>query len=179
MVKRHPGIGQPLGPFRLVFGPTRPLPLTYVENCAEAFARVVGAESTFGKTYNVTDKEAVSAWRHQGRCLRELGERGWRVPVPYVAGLAAARCATWVSRWLYSGKGKLPGILMPNRFRARFRPLRFDSSSLPPAAGTHELYNYDEAWRRIKQPTRGGEAPSPAAAEATSELAGAGAGAAS
>lgn len=148
------GIGQPVGPLRLVFGGARPLPLTYVENAAEAFARTLDEPATHGETYNVLDTPSVSAWRHQGRCLRELKQRGWRLYVPHAAGLLGARIATWCSKALYRGKGKLPGILMPVRFRARFRPLRFDPSKLRAAIGPHERFTYDEAWRRIT----GGEA---------------------
>ncbi|MEO0529853.1 MAG: NAD(P)-dependent oxidoreductase [Planctomycetota bacterium] len=148
------GIGQPIGPLRLVFGPQRPLPLTYVENCAEAFARVLDVPITVGETYNVLDTPFVSAWKHQDRCRRELGERYWRVPVPDWLAMAGAHTATLVSKTLYRGKGKLPGILMPNRFRARFRPIRFDASKLHAAIGPFEKRSYDEAWQRISDARR-------------------------
>lgn len=165
------GIGQPLGPFRIVIGGTRPLPLTYVENCAEAFARVLDKPGTVGETYNVVDTPTVSAWKHQGRTLRETGERGWRVYLPYGVGLFEARVATWISKWLYRGRGKLPGVLMPNRYRARFRPVGFGTEKLRSAIGKHERFTYNEAWRQIAETkavteqTTQAEAPAPPTAE--------------
>lgn len=147
------GIGQPMGPLRLVFGSGRPLPLTYVDNCAEAFAKVLDAPVAIGETYNVLDEPFVSAWKHQGRCRRELGERYWRVPVPNWFAMAGTRLATWISKSLYRGKGKLPGILMPGRFRARFRPIKFDASKLHAAIGAFEKYDYDAAWAHAKTPS--------------------------
>ena len=143
------GIGQPLGPLRIVIGGTRPLPLTYVENCAEAFARVLESPNTIGETFNVVDTPTVSAWKHQGRTLRETEQRGWRVYLPYGVGLFSARVATWISKWLYRGRGKLPGVLMPNRYRARFRPIGFKTEKLRAAIGEYEMHSYDQAWERI------------------------------
>ena len=165
------GIGQPLGPLRIVIGGSRPLPLTYVENCARAFARVLDVSNTIGETYNVVDAPTVSAWQHQGRTLRETGQRGWRLYLPYGVGLFGARAATWISKWLYRGRGKLPGVLMPNRYRARFRPIGFGTEKLRSAIGGHERYTYDQAWERIANPATdavdapAAEAPKPQPAE--------------
>ncbi|TWT97610.1 3 beta-hydroxysteroid dehydrogenase/Delta 5--_4-isomerase [Botrimarina colliarenosi] len=144
------GVGQPIGPLRIVFGGARPLPLTYVENCAAAFAEVLDSTMTIGQTYNVIDAARVTAWRHEGRYLRNTAAKGWRIYVPYLAGLTTARVATWFSRALYRGRGKLPGILTPCRYRARFRPLRFNADKLREAIGAFEAFDYDEAWRHCR-----------------------------
>lgn len=114
-----------LGRMFLVIAPLARLRLTHVANCAAAFAdaALAGAEGTF----NIVDDEQVSAWRYAGRLHRNV-PGVVRVPVPYVLGLATAHAAQWLSRVLFPpGGGKLPGILRPRHFRARFRPMRYDN----------------------------------------------------
>ncbi|CAN0380595.1 unnamed protein product, partial [Ectocarpus sp. 4 AP-2014] len=147
-------IGQNLGPLRIVIGGARALPLTYVENCANAFAKALDTPGAVGQTFNVVDQPTVSAWRHQGRTLRETDQRGWRLYLPYSVGLFGARLATWISRWLYRGKGKLPGVLVPCRYRARFRPLFFPTDKLRETIGPHERFTYGEAWQAVASSRR-------------------------
>lgn len=120
------GAGLHAGPAFLVVGPLSRLPLTHVRNCAAAFASA--AERGARGTFNIVDDERVSAWRYAGALVAE-GRTAFRVPVPYLLGLATAHLAKLVSRILFPPKGgKLPGVLIPRRYRARFRPLRFGSA---------------------------------------------------
>ncbi len=103
------GAGMALGRAFIVIGPRTRLPMTQVRNCARAFA----------------DAAASAAWRYVG-ALRSAGIARCRLPVPYALGLGVAHLASFVSRILFPPSGgKLPGILVPRRYRARFRPLRF------------------------------------------------------
>lgn len=119
------GAGLSLGRAFLVVGPMSRLPLTHVRNCATAFA--IAAERSPGGTYNVVDAERISAWRYAG-ALVASGQASWRIPLPYSAGLGVAYLAKGVSRVLFPPSGgKLPGVLIPRRYRARFRPLCSDA----------------------------------------------------
>jgi nucleoside-diphosphate-sugar epimerase len=114
-----------LGAVCLVVGPFAHLPLTHVENCAAAFADA--AENAAEGTFNIVDDERISAWRYTGR-LYGSARRVLRLPLPYRVGLAIAHAAEAASRVLFPPKGgKLPGILIPRRYRARFKPLRIDN----------------------------------------------------
>jgi nucleoside-diphosphate-sugar epimerase len=75
-------LGESLGPFHLVIGPRRRLPLSYVENCASAIAAAATHPDCAGRTLNVLDADEISAWDYVGTWLRRSGTRGWRVPVP-------------------------------------------------------------------------------------------------
>jgi UDP-glucose 4-epimerase len=109
----------------LVVGPFARLPLTHVRNCAGAFADA--AERGIAGTFNIVDEERVSAWRYVG-ALKAAGTVSFRIPVPYSLGLGIACLANAASRALFPpAGGKLPGLLIPRRYRARFRPLRFGS----------------------------------------------------
>jgi len=120
------GAGTQVGGAFLVIGPFARLPLTHVRNCAAAFADA--AEKGVEGTFNIVDDERVSAWRYAG-ALVARGDASFRLPIPYALGIGLAHCAKTVSRVLFPPRGgKLPGILDPRRYRARFRPLRFGNA---------------------------------------------------
>ena len=123
-------LGQKLGPLHLAIGPLAHLPLTHVENCADCFVAALERPQSSGQTYNVVDTDEVTAWQYLGEHLRRLGGRYVRVPVPYWMGMSLARLAKLTSDVLFKGKGKLPSILVPARFAARFKPLRYDTRKL-------------------------------------------------
>jgi UDP-glucose 4-epimerase len=140
------GIGHAVGPVQLVFGGARALPLTYVENCADCVAVVLDHPRAAHETFNVLDSQDVSAWRYAGKVNRQVPQKRLRVYVPYAAGMAAATAATAVSRLLFGRQGKLPSILVPARFRARFRPVKFRRNKLADRLGWQPPYTFATAW---------------------------------
>lgn len=123
--------GISVGKVFLVIAPFARLRLTHVTNCAAAF--VDAAEKKVPGVFNIVDDEQVSAWRYAGRLVRN---RQLRLPLPYTAGLAIAQLAKLTSRVLFPPKGgKLPGILTPRHYRARFKPLRYDNRRAKDALG--------------------------------------------
>jgi UDP-glucose 4-epimerase len=121
-------VGPAAGPLQIVYGIGRRLPLSHVENCADAFAAAAEDPRAAGRTFNIVDGHDVTAWRYAGVYLRSTGRRAVRLPVPYFIALAVTHAATAVSRLLFGASGKLPGVLVPARFQARFKPLRFSNS---------------------------------------------------
>jgi UDP-glucose 4-epimerase len=120
-------LGQRVSPVHLVFGGSTRIPLTHVVNCADLFATAAEHARAIGETFNVVDDDAVRVWGYLGEYLRRTGAGGARVPVPYAVALAGARLAHWSSRRYFRGRGKLPSLLVPCRFEARFKPLRFSN----------------------------------------------------
>lgn len=118
------GAGLGLGRLFLVIAPLSRLRLTHVENCAAAF--VAAAEKRIAGTFNIIDDEQVSAWRYAGG-LNDRGSGRIRIPVPYQAGLAMAHLAAMAGHLLPPVGRKLPAVLNPREYRARFKPLRYDS----------------------------------------------------
>jgi len=129
------GLGQKLGRWHLVFGPSTRLPLTYVENCADCFAEAVENPQAVGATFNVVDGHEISIWHYLGEYLHRTGAREYRIPVPYGLALTSVRLADWINRQLCQGKAKLPGLLIPCRFQARFKPVRFSTRKLQEVLG--------------------------------------------
>jgi 2-alkyl-3-oxoalkanoate reductase len=124
------GLGQRFGSVHLVIGPATRLPLTHVDNCADLFALCVDAPAAAGETFNVVDSDEVRIWQYLSDYLRRSGEAGWRIPVPYRLAYATAQVASATSKWIFNGKGKLPSVLVPCRFEARFKPLRFSNAKV-------------------------------------------------
>jgi nucleoside-diphosphate-sugar epimerase len=125
-----PGITAGRGRVHVVFGLQNLLPLTYVENCADAFVFCLERPATIGKTFNVVDGPGVPAWQYVGEYLRRTGQNGVRVPMPYRAGLLAARAAEAVNGLAFAGRGRLPSLLHEARYVARHKPLSFSNARL-------------------------------------------------
>jgi nucleoside-diphosphate-sugar epimerase len=142
------GTGASFGKLHVVFGRTRRLPTTYVENCAECFALAMEKQAHGVSTLNVVDDELPRASEFTKRGLKALGQPGVVVPVPYVCGMTAARAASAVSSLCFRAGGKLPSLLVPGRFQARFRPLRFSNAAAKNALGWQPRWDYESAWKR-------------------------------
>jgi UDP-glucose 4-epimerase len=141
-------LGQQLGPVHLVFGPRTRLPLTHVENCAHLFAEAVQNPRAVGETFNVIDNDDVRIWNYLGTYLRRTGRRGLRLPIPYGLALAGVHIAQGISKGIFRGKGKLPSLLVPCRFEARFKPLRFSNRKAREVLGWQPPLDLAECLRR-------------------------------
>ena len=114
---------------QFVIGPGRQLPLTYVDNCADAFVRAAEHPAAAGETFNVVDGFRVSAWRYAGKIARGRGVKIVRVPVPYWITKITALCADALRHIVFGERGKLPALLRPQQL-AYMRPLRFSNRKL-------------------------------------------------
>ena len=100
------------------------------------------------RVFNLLDSDSVRAWRYVGEHFKRTPEPGLRIFVPYwVAGMAV-RLIHRVSILVSRGRGKLPSILVPTRFAARFKPVRFTSRRLRDELGWRGPYNFNEALER-------------------------------
>lgn len=143
-----PGIAQQLGALHLVFGLAARLPLTYVENCAEAFVRVVEHDTTIGETMNVVDDAGTPTAEFVREHLRRSGAGGLTVTMPYRLAETVVRAVSRTSTTVFGHPGHLPSILVPPRFVARFKRLDYTNDRLRELAGWEPRYNLDEALDR-------------------------------
>lgn len=138
------GTGQGVGAIYAVLAPMgRPL-LTHVDNCADAF--VTAAEyrdKAGGQTFNVVDGHTVTNWSY----VRRSGSHQRRVPIPYWVGYGLVRAVHSISECSFGGKGKLPNLLIPVRFEARFRPVRCDHRQLRDILGWSPPLNFEDCLR--------------------------------
>lgn len=142
-------MGQQAGRFQVVIGPFTRLPLTHVENCADLFALAVTDERAKGQTLNVVDSGGPRIWSFLGEYFRGSGERRIRIPVPYHLAywMISAAFATVFRRNL-----KLPGLLIPYRFEARLKPLRYTNRRAQEVLGWRPPLSFQQCLARTFGP---------------------------
>lgn len=128
------------------------LPLTYVENCADAIA-LATLKATPGSVFNVVDDDLptcsgyLRAYRRHVAPMRTL-------PVPYWALLLGSR---YLVRYHRKSKGQLPAVFTPYVVRSMYRPLRYSNAALKqlgwkPAISTDEgLTRCFSQWRKDQE----------------------------
>lgn len=150
-------LGLRLGRVHVVIGPRTRLPLTHVENCADLFARAASDPRARGQTFNVVDGRGERIWSYLSDYLRGSGERGVRIPVPYALARALVGLA---HATLFRRATKVPGLLVPNRFESRLKPLAFENRRVREALGWTPPLDYRACLARTygtSAPASGGE----------------------
>ena len=110
----------------LHLGGSNLLPLTYVENCAEAIVVAALNSAGNGEIYHVVDDDLLTSRQYLGLYKKQV--KGMRsVPVPYFALMAASRI---VERYSDRSKGQLPAIFTPYKTRAMWGGNRFSNAKL-------------------------------------------------
>ena len=101
------------------------LPLTYVDNCADAVAQAC-LHAPAGSAFNVVDDELPSC-RSYLSAYRRIVQRLRSIPVPYWMLLQGSR---FLERYHRASKGQLPAVFTPYAVRSMYRPLRYDNAAL-------------------------------------------------
>jgi nucleoside-diphosphate-sugar epimerase len=101
------------------------LPLTYVENCAEAIV-VVGREGRDGEVYNITDDDLPTCNEYLARYRREV-KKLRTIRLGYGVAYPLSKLVEWYAGW---SKGQLPSIITPYKVRSLWRGTRFSNDKL-------------------------------------------------
>ena len=145
-------LGMPVGnKLWLRIGQSATLPLSYVENCAQAV--VLAAESKPAGTtiLNVVDDDLPSQSRYASLARPHIHPS----PVPLVLPRSVIRflgsAASQVNHLLFRDRAPVPGLLVPARFDARFKPLHYPNARLKAALGWQPRYGLEQALNRCDQ----------------------------
>ena len=101
------------------------LPLTYVDNCADAIALATMTAAS-GAIFNVVDDDLPtcrSYLREYRRRVRPLRV----VPIPYWVLMLGAR---WLVSYHRRSKGQLPAVFTPYVVRSMYRRFRYSNDAL-------------------------------------------------
>jgi nucleoside-diphosphate-sugar epimerase len=109
----------------LHLGGSNLLPLTYVDNCAEAIV-VAALSGGDGQVYNVVDDDLVTS-RQYLALYKEKVKPVRSIPVPYFALMWGSQM---VERYSERSKGQLPAIFTPYKTRAMWGGNRFSNAKL-------------------------------------------------
>jgi nucleoside-diphosphate-sugar epimerase len=117
-------VGPRVGRWVAVIGPLRPLPYTFVQNCARAVALAATAlPEISGECFNIVDDELPTAREIVRRC-RGAGATLRSVPVPARCAPLLSRMFACVYRW---SDGMLPAAFAPRLVDAMYKPLEFSN----------------------------------------------------
>jgi nucleoside-diphosphate-sugar epimerase len=119
------------------------LPLSYVDNCAEAVVTAGLAKNAAGQVYNVHDDDLPTSRQYLRRYRREVKKIRF-VPVPYFVLMAISRL---VARYHRYSHGQLPAIFTPYKTASTWGGNCFDNRALK-TTGWKQLVPTSEGLRR-------------------------------
>jgi nucleoside-diphosphate-sugar epimerase len=136
-------VGLKIGGWRFDLGGSNLLPLSYVENCAEAVVIAGAHKHSAGKVYNVHDDDLLTCSEYL-RAYKKHVTKTRSIPVPYFGMQALSHL---LAKYHRHSKGQLPAILTPYKVASLWRGNRFDNSKLH-SLGWKQLVPTAEALER-------------------------------
>lgn len=114
------------------------LPLTYVENCADAVARAA-LNAPAGSVFSVVDDDLPTCRSYLKQYRREV-ESVRHIPVPFWAFRLGARAMVWYHK---RSKGQLPAVFTPYVVDSMYRPIRYSNAGLKSIGWTQGVSTHD------------------------------------
>jgi nucleoside-diphosphate-sugar epimerase len=124
------------------------LPLTYVENCAEAIVLAAETEAANGQTLNILDDNPPTQRRYANLLRRRFSPKPVIIPVPYLVMRGLCGLAMLTNKLLLGNRAKIPGLFIPARFEARCKPLRFTNQKIKAVLKWKPRYSLSESLDR-------------------------------
>jgi nucleoside-diphosphate-sugar epimerase len=121
------------------------LPITYVANVAEAIVQSVDCDAAAGQVLNVVDDETPTQRQYVKLLRQRTTPRPRVIGLPWVGIRAAAGLAWMTNRLLLRNRARLPGILIPCRVHARFKPMRYSNRKIKEVLAWTPRYSLVEA----------------------------------
>ncbi|MCV3216502.1 NAD(P)-dependent oxidoreductase [Plectonema radiosum NIES-515] len=123
------------------------MPLTYVENCAEAIVSAI-CDEAIAQTLNIVDDNLPT----QRSYVKKLKQHAYSLPRLIPVNWTLMRFLAWIM-WTYNqlvlkGKARLPGIFIPRVLDARFKHFRFSNQSAKQILNWQPKYSLDTALER-------------------------------
>jgi nucleoside-diphosphate-sugar epimerase len=133
------------------------LPLSYVDNCAEAICVAAERARFDGDVYNVHDDDLITCDEYLRRYRAAVGPIRV-VRSPYFATMLLSRTVEWYHR---HSRGQLPPIFTPYKTRTTWKGNRFSNARIR-ALGFSPVISTEEGLRRTFEYLRETRAPPPA-----------------
>jgi nucleoside-diphosphate-sugar epimerase/peptidoglycan/xylan/chitin deacetylase (PgdA/CDA1 family) len=138
-------VGLTIGKWQMHFGGSNLLPLSYVDNCAEAIVVAGTHQSAAGQVYNVHDDDLPTCRQY----LRAYKKNVTKIRSIFVPYIGVKLLSSMVAKYNRYSKGQLPAILTPYKAASQWGGNRFDNSKLssigwkqlvPTADGLHKSF---------------------------------------
>jgi nucleoside-diphosphate-sugar epimerase/peptidoglycan/xylan/chitin deacetylase (PgdA/CDA1 family) len=144
-------VGLTIGKWHLHFGGNNLLPLSYVDNCAEAIVVAGTNPRAAGQIYNVLDDDLPTCSQYL-RAYKKHVTKIRSISVPY---FGVRLLSSLVAKYNRYSKGQLPAILTPYKAASQWGGNRFDNSKLR-SIGWKQLVPTDEGLQRTFTAFRSG-----------------------
>lgn len=132
----------------LQIGAHATMPLTYVENCAEAIVSATEREEAIAQTLNIVDDDLPT----QRVYIQKLAERKYSLPRLIHINWTLMRAIAWIfftyNKKVLKGQARLPGIFNPVILDARFKHFRFSNARAKQILNWKPKYSLDTALDR-------------------------------
>lgn len=119
------------------------LPLTYVDNCAEAIVLASEVPEAVGEIFNVVDNEHPTQLTYARELQRYSQPKSRLIPIPWTVMKGLAGLATLWNKIFFRGRGKVPGIFVPSKLYPRAKPLNYANEKIRRVLG----WNPRISWR--------------------------------
>jgi nucleoside-diphosphate-sugar epimerase len=139
--------------FFLHLGGSNTIPLTYVDNCADAIVLAGIVSGVDGEAFNVIDDNLPSS-RQFLRAYKTNVTRFRSVYVPHSISYALCCCWEGYSRW---SKGQLPPAFSRSRWYSEWKPTRYSNEKLKSRLGWVVKVSTQEGMHRYFQKAAHGE----------------------
>lgn len=145
--------GVSLGSMWLQVGSREMMPLSYVENCAEAIIKAIEVTTARGQTLNIVDDFLPSRQEYTQALLALSSQYSRVIPMSWPVLKSLAYFSSGLNQRVARGKLKLPGLLNPARLEARFRPLKFSNQLAKECLDWKPSYSWRDALSRTQDST--------------------------
>lgn len=136
----------------LHLGGSNPLPLTYVENCADAIALAGLTTGVDGEVFNVVDDDLPSSRRFLRLYKRNV--RHFRsIYLPHSVSFLLCWLWEWYSKW---SKGQLPPAYNRKFWQASWKKTEYSNAKLKERLGWRPVVSTNEALQRHFESCRAG-----------------------
>jgi nucleoside-diphosphate-sugar epimerase len=140
------------GRFWIRTGSWARVPLTYVENCAEAILLAAESPKAQGQVFNIVDDALPTQREFTRLVLPRYSPRRFTIPVPYTLLRLIAGTASLVNKVLLGGRARVPSLFVPCRLHARGKPLVYSNRKIKETLGWRPRYSLSEALDRSIEP---------------------------
>lgn len=111
----------------LRIGARAQMPLTYVENCAEAIVAATQCSEAIGQTLNIVDDDLPTQNAYASKLMERMTSPPRTIQINWTVMRLLAHTAWLCNKLLLKGQARLPGIFVPAKLHARFKPLRYSN----------------------------------------------------
>ncbi len=143
-------LGSQLGRRQWVaYAGSSPLPLSYVENCADAIVSALESKAATGATVNIVDDDLPTRQRYLEILATKTNPRPRIMTLPWTWLRRLSDIADWTNRKVLGGRVGLPGLLQPASLHARCKPLQYSNARAKKILRWQPEYDLEMAVERI------------------------------